>query len=374
MIDFRKFTARRPPSSRRYGLTKAGSISSMMLALMLLLGGCGSDSVTTGSGEQQLTVIQDDSAAAGKQPTVMLSSVDKLDHVYARTWLSADELLLNKNDRLLVHHLSTRQSTPLTPERKAPQYLAEASPDGRHVYFTEGQADDKYVIHGYILDRDTDKVTPIGDMDMVNEIRWADNEQLIAGSPKTGVRLIDLQGKSTLLKFREPHPTEGISHVEKVGDRIYYLASDGQGYTTLNRFTTADLQATVVASNVADFSVSPDGQSIVIQQVKWNTSEPFRLIVMDASGKVKGSVGEGTLLGRPAWSPDGELLAFTIYQESQQGLKGLYIFDQRTGKTIPLTSEIQGYNESIRWSPDGDHLSVYMEDQQVVTDIVGIIR
>ncbi|ANF98856.1 dipeptidyl aminopeptidase [Paenibacillus bovis] len=343
-----------------------------MLALILLLGGCGNDAAVNGSKGQQLTVVSDDSSSTGQQPTVMLTSVDALDNVYARTWLSPDELLINKEDRLLVYHLSTGKSTPLTPNRKAPQYLAEASPDGKHVYFTEGRENDKYVIHGYILERATGQIVKLGDMDMVNEVKWADNEQLISGLPGTGIRLIDLQGKSTRLQFHEPHPTEAIHHVEKVGERIYYLASDGQGYTTLNSFTTQDLKSTLVASNVADFSVAPDGKSIVIQEVKWNTSEPFRLLVIDDKGNVKGTIGEGTLLGRPAWSPDGELLAFTIYQESQQGLKGLYIFDQRTGKTIPLTGEIQEYNQSTRWSPDSRHISVYTEDKKVVSHIVGI--
>ncbi|WP_231584317.1 WD40 repeat domain-containing protein [Paenibacillus dauci] len=372
MRNFRQ-SSRKYTSSSHTSLLPVSAIGCAMLAMMLLLGGCGNDATVTGSSGQQLTVVPDD-ASAEQQPNVMLTSVDTLYNVYARTWLSPDELLLNKDNRLLVYHLSTGKSTPLTPDRQAPQYLAEASPDGKHIYFTEGREDDKYVIHGYILNRTTGKIAKIGDMDMVNEVRWADNEQLIAGSTGTGVRLIDLQGKSTLLKFHEPHATEAIQHVEKIGKRIYYLASDGQGYTTLNSFTTDDLQATMVASNVADFSVAPDGKSIVIQKVKWNTSEPFRLLVIDSSGKVKGTIGEGTLLGRPAWSPDGELLAFTIYQESQQGLKGLYIFDQRTGKTIPLTSEIQEYNQSTRWSPDGTHLSVYMEDKKVVTNIVGISR
>ncbi|WP_411342737.1 WD40 repeat domain-containing protein [Paenibacillus sp. WLX1005] len=338
-----------------------------MLTFALLLTGCNTNS-TAG---QTLTVL-DDQQTTPAEETVTLTSLDKLDKVYGRTWLSADELIINRDNRLLIHNAATGKETELTPGRKGLQLLATASPDGKYVYFTEGVPDDRYTIYGYMLNVATGKVNKVGLVDMVNEATWADNTHLISGRAGTGLQMIDVQGQITKLSLQEEHPAENIQWVQQSGSQIYYLGDDGKGYSVLNRADISKRQAATILTGTMNFDVMPGGKQIAVLQQKWNSNEPTKLIIVDNNGKMLGTISEGTLLGRPAWSPDGKLLAFTIYQESQQGMKGLYIFDQTTGKMTPITSELQAYNTSIRWNPDGTRLSLYQEDNGTVTAIVGI--
>jgi len=54
----------------------------------------------------------------------------------------------------------------------------------------------------------------------------------------------------------------------------------------------------------------------------------------------------------PAWSPDGNTIAFTSYRNGQQGLYGL---DTSNGKVHRII-EMQGLNLGADWSPDGKEL------------------
>ncbi|MCL9662641.1 WD40 repeat domain-containing protein [Paenibacillus hunanensis] len=333
-------------------------LASCAVLSLLLLAGCGND--------QNLTVV-DQAASRPVAPTISLSSLDKLDDAYGRSWLSADEIIIDRGNRLIVHNAATGKEHPLTPHRKGIQLLAEASPDGKHVFFTEGVENDRYTIKGYILDIESGHIVTIGNIDMVNEFKWADNSHLISGTPDTGLQIIDLQGHKTTLKLQGDNIKDTIMQVQQVNGTIYFV-----GGSALNRVEEGSLQSKSIASDVWNFDVAPDGQSIVIQQVGHKESEPGKLTVIDNNGKVLGKVAEGTLLGRPAWSPDGSMLAFSIYQESQQGMKGLYIFNRSTGTTTPVTTEFQAYNTSIRWSPDNRRISLYAEDNGVVTALIGI--
>lgn len=48
-----------------------------------------------------------------------------------------------------------------------------------------------------------------------------------------------------------------------------------------------------------------------------------------------------------------------MYTEGEQGMKGMYVFDKASGKTTPLSTEIQAYDSPAVWSPDGKSLMVY---------------
>ncbi|MEW4370103.1 WD40 repeat domain-containing protein [Paenibacillus kandeliae] len=338
-----------------------------ILTFTLLLTGCNS----THTGGQTLTIL-DEQQTTPTEEAVTLTSLDKLSNGYGRTWLSNDELIVERDDRLIIHNAATGKEKELTPGRKGLQLLATASPDGKYVYFTEGVPNDRYTIYGYILTVATGNIRKVGQVDMVNEATWADRTHLISGRPGTGLQIIDVQGQTTKLPLQEEHPTEHIQWVQQSGSQLYYLGDDGKGYSVLNRADTNKQDASTILTGTMNFDVMPGGKQIAVLQQKWNSNEPTKLIIIDNNGKTLGTISEGTLLGRPAWSPDGKLLAFTIYQESQQGMKGLYIFDQATGKTTPITSELQAYNTSIRWNPDGTRLSLYQEDNGVVTAIVGI--
>lgn len=349
---------------------------SLLAILLFTLTGCSylSSKIGLASSEPQLTVLPLETSQHKEADEVMLSSVNQLKNVYGRTWLSDTKLIINKNNRLQIHHITTGAETPLTPNRTSPQYLALTSQDGQHVFFTEGVDGDPYAIQGYILEISTRKVTSIGALEMWNTVSWADNQHLITDQSDGGIRLIDLNGHSSELELPNRSITEGINQVQKVGKIIYYLGQDTNLYQLVQYADKPAPTITLIAADIGAFAVSPDGKQIAIEQRIWNTTEPARLIMIDAEGNVQGTIGQGSLLSRGQWSADSRLLAFSIYQQNQQGMSGLYIFDQHTGKTTPVFADIQDSNSSAQWNPAGDHLSIYDEDQGVITYIVGITK
>jgi Tol biopolymer transport system component len=66
---------------------------------------------------------------------------------------------------------------------------------------------------------------------------------------------------------------------------------------------------------------------------------------------------------RPDWSPDGQSILFSIFDESRPGLpseNGIYRFDLQTGKTTSIPDSSDLYQ--ARWSPDGHFLSAIRSD------------
>lgn len=307
---------------------------------------------------QQITVI--DTAADGKADSreIQVEQIEKLKDVFGRTWLSDHEIILNRDNVLMIRDLNSKAERRLTGKGDAGQYLAVISPDGKHVIFTGGNPKDKYDIEGHILDIATGKITNVQKLSIQSEISWADNEHVIVGTDEGQINLIDLQGKRTNLKFEDPEPPAVPNFVKKVGERIYYLGEQ-KGYPVLKMFTLTQPKVKTIIDGTNVFNISPDGKTIAVEKREWNTTKDAELQLIDADGKKLGTVGKGTLLGRGSWSPDGTKIAFSIYTEGEQGMKGLYIFDQTTGKTTPLSTEIQAYDSPAVWSPDGKSLMMY---------------
>lgn len=114
------------------------------------------------------------------------------------------------------------------------------------------------------------------------------------------------------------------------------LISDQKGLIT---------QQKNVASLIQDASISPDGNRIVVQArgelFNLPASEGFVLNISGTSGNAERS---------PAWSPDGNSIA---YWSDANGEYQLTVYDV-TGKKQPktITNFTHGFNYAIYWSPD----------------------
>jgi TolB protein len=81
-----------------------------------------------------------------------------------------------------------------------------------------------------------------------------------------------------------------------------------------------------------------------------------QIYVMDVEGtNVRRLVDEGGHAVGPAWSPDGQRIAFA-WQRSRSSNFDIYIHDLGTGRNTQITHDA-GDNEKPTWAPDGRHLA-----------------
>ncbi len=156
--------------------------------------------------------------------------------------------------------------------------------------------------------------------------------------------------------------------MEKNGEiDVYTVRADGSNLTNLTG-----------ASNGNNPYWSPNGKRIAFARNIGNTSQVF---VMDADGSnviqltEDGELNrlvsfeEGRESGFDAWSPNGSKLVFVkldFNQASSGGFMRLYVLDVETKTQTPLTSE-WGIYQSPAWSPDGEHIAfssfTYLDEQ-----------
>jgi len=111
-----------------------------------------------------------------------------------------------------------------------------------------------------------------------------------------------------------------------------------------------------VPGDYCAFALSPDGRQLAL--VTWNRAEAT-LEILDLASGASQVIKEVTGLGNPAWSPDGEQVAY-INADGLHVMASDGSHDRRIVEFEPETSA--GYGRPS-WSPDGSHLSVLSGEQ-----------
>jgi ABC-type nickel/cobalt efflux system permease component RcnA/Tol biopolymer transport system component len=117
---------------------------------------------------------------------------------------------------------------------------------------------------------------------------------------------------------------------------------------------------TDAASNVVDFSLSPD-QSQIVYVVQTEELQNEMWLVNLADGKSqKISDCTDAVCSQPVWSPDGSRIIFehiSLTGADATGLTTLWWIDMQTHEAKPLFQEGKLPGANPRWSPDGKWLS-----------------
>jgi hypothetical protein len=93
---------------------------------------------------------------------------------------------------------------------------------------------------------------------------------------------------------------------------------------------------------------SPDGQRIAFTSDRTGRSN---LYILDTQGAVRRTTSSRPV-SSPSWSPDGARIAFSTWGAGQQEIRTIAVADDGAGSTVVVLR--QGRNETPAWSPDGD--------------------
>lgn len=186
------------------------------------------------------------------------------------------------------------------------------------------------------------------------------------------IYIANADGTNAIRLTRGDHPDwspAGAKIAFERDGRIHVVEADGSNETRLARGTAPDW--------------SPDGRRIVFAELDCSLScgtGRFGIAVMNADGSgltrlVGGDVIESSSLGvgNPAWSPDGQWIAFEHLGDGDMRPHQIYVMRADGGQPRRLTSEAgTQYAESDpEWSPDGSRVAFWSYGHGIATVTLG---
>ncbi|ASS67884.1 MULTISPECIES: hypothetical protein [unclassified Paenibacillus] len=339
---------------------------------------------SSNKGDRTLTVV--DGAVQSANPEAIVDRIHRLDDAHIEKWISDNEIQVEvvkvtkpatrteeaeySYTSAIVDLAQDQFRTISAGENKGqPTVKEQPSPDGKLIFIQKWK--DKYTASNFIKQVSTGSLSEVPGDNYMEVGDWLDNRTYVLAAGSTQgrgeIRRISSDGTYTPLELNDPD-TELLSQIGTSGGRIYYTDVHHQ----LKAFEPGNSMPTLIAKNVGDFQISPDGQRIAAATAAANDQGNTQILIYAPSGQVQGSmIGKGDMMLYLAWSPNSAKLAFALYSEEKSGMNGLYIFDSNTGSVSPLGPTYYPVSP-LSWSPTGKRLGVTMQNESsgIVTQIL----
>ncbi|ANS75910.1 hypothetical protein AWM70_16045 [Paenibacillus yonginensis] len=356
-------------------------------------GGSGGSPTNQGAAEGQgseskrkLTVVE--GAVKQEHQAVSVQRIHRLEGANIETWVSDDALKImtttpvkagtaQKEPEFVyttsVVDLSSgdkrEESAPIQPEDLTVT-KEQVSPDGRYSFIQDWA--DKYTARNYMKNQETGVVQEIKLPNYMELGGWLDPDSYILAAGDQAGRgdlwQIGTDGTAAKLELEDPD-VELFTEFGVSRGSIYYLDNQGR----LKTFKPGQSRPETVSKQVGQFEVSPDGAHIAVQAYGTDrSSSELRLLGPDGREE-GGALAKGNLIPYLAWSPDSSKLALAVYNEDQNGLNGVYIFDYESG-LLSLVGPGYFPQYPLSWSPSGKRLGITIagEDSLPVTQIMDL--
>lgn len=335
-------------------------------ALLMTLATCNTDQAGNRDVLQEpvnTPTVSDDADKEASWPAVSVAKIDRYENIAISGWLDEDTVVISKENEnlgkmsleelsdsypksLYLYHLKTKQYELL--KEKKDTFLGDAvlSSDKKHLLYSEFSLGDP-VFHVMDLDTlDSFGITgePIGG---ALSARWDENETVIGPAYSGGAFTASTSGEIAAVPGLEG---ETLFSVQKMKDKIYYIPSSDGSLQVLDLNTKE--KASLNPDQVSGIFPSPDGKQMLVLQYKESQQT---LILCDADGEIK-NIAEGTELGGISWSPDQQMIAYSLKPEvNGTTVYSLYLYDLLTGKSTQIAGDLK--NLTTVWSPSGSELA-----------------
>ena len=150
--------------------------------------------------------------------------------------------------------------------------------------------------------------------------------------------------------------------VFEMGGGLYLMDLETQEINEVDIDVVSDLALEIprredVSGNIAHMTAAPGSKRVVFEA----RGELFNVPVSDGYSENL-TRSSGAFDRHPAWSPDGESVAFW---SDREGEYNIYIRNMSSGEVRKLTDREEGYGYSLYWSPDSNHLAFIDETNTI---------
>lgn len=155
--------------------------------------------------------------------------------------------------------------------------------------------------------------------------------------------------------------------------RVVYVAPDEQLKDQLFVTTLVGgerTQLTQVPNGIWDYTISPDGMTIVYAALRPDGESDLWKVSADGSGRQELLVCPAAVCSGATWSPDGQRFVYErrnkLTQSLAPGPPHLWWLDLSNGETVPVFEDTQWLGYGARWSPDSQWLTYVAPSNQGV--------